>query len=79
MLTSRIPERAEKLPRLAYDAFEMITRVADMIAEAVEPFKREIPKINIKMEETINDLDKTKDKLNKFKVQMDKMDKIIDD
>ena len=74
MITSRIPERTEKLPRLAYDAFEMIARVEDMIKEAVTPIEKELPRIHSKIDDTTAEHAKTREKLDKFKADIEKLD-----
>lgn len=74
MLTSRIPEASQKLPRLALDAFEMLEKVGYMIEEAVEPIHKKLPKINDKILALEGAIQKTNEKVSTFKSEMEKLE-----
>ena len=74
MVTSRIPEQSQRLPRLALDAFEMLEKVQGMIEEAVEPFHKRLPQITDHIKKLESTVAKTQEKVNTFKSEMEKLE-----
>lgn len=77
MVTSRIPERTEKLPRLAYDAYEMLDKVKRMIHDKVEPLEKLTPVHEERLDSVQNGLLETNAKLAKFDNNMQRLDQIL--